>query len=279
MTVDVTFEPACLLNSILAGVATVIDEATLQFSPDHLRIKHLDVSHVAFIDFLLPKQAFSNWSVTGNVNLTFNVDEVLKILGLNDDSFEQVRLKYAPPVKGNPECMTITLSGRTEKEYSLPLLENPKLDNLTPKLAGSTCIVSLAPFLELLESAEKMANPFQLALTEKRNVEISCHGDAGRYMGTMRPDDVQQFQGIPAQTCFNVNFVLPIVRLFTKIAELDHITPILPLVVELQTDMPLKLTLNLPCEYGETPIGDPVQNMVLTYVLAPRIDKEEVIRK
>src|SRR5512139_2043569 len=81
---------AKLLRDMATAISILVDEATFKIDPDGLKLRAMDPSRVAMIDFEWPKTIFEEYECTEPSKMCINITELLKLLkrAAKDESVE-----------------------------------------------------------------------------------------------------------------------------------------------------------------------------------------------
>ncbi|MEM3645733.1 MAG: DNA polymerase sliding clamp, partial [Candidatus Bathyarchaeia archaeon] len=67
-------------RSVLDALSTIIDEATFTISPDGIRLRAMDPSRVAMVDFEMKRTSFDEYEATEDSKVCVNLNELKKLL-------------------------------------------------------------------------------------------------------------------------------------------------------------------------------------------------------
>ena len=71
---------AKLLRDMATAISILVDEATFKIEPEGLKLRAMDPSRVAMIDFEWPKTIFQEYVSTEPSKMCINISELLKLL-------------------------------------------------------------------------------------------------------------------------------------------------------------------------------------------------------
>ena len=71
---------AKLLRDMVTAISILVDEATFKIEPDGLKLRAMDPSRVAMIDFEWPKTIFEEYECISPSKICINISELLKLL-------------------------------------------------------------------------------------------------------------------------------------------------------------------------------------------------------
>ncbi len=229
-------------NSIEA-IAALIDEGTFQIDNTGLKLRAMDPSQIALVDFDLPAKAFEKFQVDKPVNIGVDFAEFSKIIR---------RVKPEDKIEMTLDTrLKMVFRGKTVREFSISIIESSSTPPKEPRIEF-TAEVKLAPEVikEALKDAELVSNHVALLLDNKL-FNIKADGDTGSVDIKLAEANVLSMNiKQKARAVFSLDHLNNIL----KSAEIPSVVSI-----SLRQDAPLKV------EYA---IGD---GRVL-YYLAPRIE-------
>ena len=71
---------AKLLRDMITSISILVDEASFKLDPEGLKLRAMDPSRVAMIDFEWPKTVFEEYKCTEPTKMCINISELLKLL-------------------------------------------------------------------------------------------------------------------------------------------------------------------------------------------------------
>jgi len=132
---------------ILRVIAAFVDEAKLTFTAEGMKARHMDPSHVAMVDLVLPKEAFEDYEIIGGeaATVTVNIAEILKVLprpaidtrlALRMTSETKTHMRRDKEVQTEEKELTIGLQpyGEDENVYTFKVLEDSNEEIPEPKI-------------------------------------------------------------------------------------------------------------------------------------------------
>jgi proliferating cell nuclear antigen len=228
-------------NSIDA-IAALIDEGTFQIDKDGLKLRAMDPSQIALVDFMLPAKAFEKYKADEPVNIGVDFSELSKITK-RSRAEDKIELSLDNRLK-------IVFKGQTTREFNISIIESSSTPPREPNIEF-TAEVKIQPDVikEALKDAVLVSNHVALKLDDV--FSIKSDGDTGSVdisfpEGTILSKKVKT----PAKSVFSLDHLDNILRA----AESPSVV-----IVSLKTDAPLRI------EYA---IGDGR----VVYYLAPRIE-------
>src|SRR3989304_2733985 len=68
-----------LLRDMATAISILVDEATFKIEPEGLKLRAMDPSRVAMIDFEWPKTIFEEYVAQESTKMCINISELLKL--------------------------------------------------------------------------------------------------------------------------------------------------------------------------------------------------------
>ncbi|MEM3105215.1 MAG: proliferating cell nuclear antigen (pcna) [Candidatus Bathyarchaeia archaeon] len=117
MVLRLTMADAKTLRNILTSLSALVDEVCITADEEGLKVKAMDPSHVAMVDFEWSRSAFDEFEVDKPMTIGLNIEESLKLLRRASD--ETLELIFDESV-GKLE---MRLSGRYRRRLIVPTLQ------------------------------------------------------------------------------------------------------------------------------------------------------------
>lgn len=243
---------AKLLRDMITAISTLVDEATFNLSPDGLKLRAMDPSRVAMIDFEWPKTVFDEYTCDQPTKLCINVGEMLKLLRRTgkDESIE-----LALDEKTNR--LNVGIKGKYDRTFNMPTLEAAEEEVPTPKI---TFNVRAKVTTEGLHQAIEDV----LLVSDHVKIEVDPEKLTMRAAGDLMGATIELKKGSdalldleakePSKATFSLSYLSEIIK--TAAGASDIAT------LEFSSDMPIRIDFQQPKE-GK-----------LTFYLAPRIEVE-----
>lgn len=225
------------------AIAALIDEGTFEINADGLKLRAMDPSQIALVDFELPSKAFEKFTCEKPVSLGVDFSELSKITRRSkpedkiDLTIEKNRLK-------------MVFRGETKRQFTTAIIDISSTPPKEPKIEFAS-EVKITPnlFKDALKDAELISN--HVALTYDEIFSIKSEGDTGSVNIEFPAEKLLSSSSTtPSRAVFSLDYLNNIL----KAAEIPSVV-----VISLKTDAPLKV------EYS---IGDGR----VVYYLAPRIE-------
>ena len=237
-------------KDVLSAIATLIDEATFEITPEKISLREMDPSRVAMVDFEWPKTLFEEFECAESTKICINLSEFLKLLKRTrkDDSIE-LRLDE------KTGRLSLRLMGRYTRAFNMPTLEATIEEVPTPKIEFNVkAKVTTDGLKEAIEDSSLVSDNVQIEAEEERLV-FSAKGDImGATIEMKKGSDVllEIMVKEPSKATFSLNYLSDIVKAASATAEL--------VTLEFSSNMPIKLDFHQ------------IEGGKLVYYLAPRIE-------
>ncbi|RLE77472.1 MAG: proliferating cell nuclear antigen (pcna) [Thermoprotei archaeon] len=247
-SVRLVFGDAREWRYIVASLAALVDEANFTIDPSGMRLRALDPSRIAMVDFNLPASAFEEFSCEEEVKIGVNFDELNKVMkrGRAD---ERVILEV---VGGR---LRISIGGKAERSFSLPVIDIAGEELPLPKLNFTVRAKMLSDTLkDAIKDAELVSDSVSFDAKEDY-LRVYAHSDKGEVevkftidTGSLIEYEVDE----PSRSTYPISYLSDMLK---RAANLSDIAGI-----EFATDKPLLLSFEL------------AGGGRLSYFLAPRLE-------
>jgi len=243
---------AKLLKDMMTAISTLIDEATFDINPDGIKLRAMDPSRVAMIDFEWPKTVFDEYNCGEPMKMCINISEMLKLLRRTEKD-ESVELS----LDEKTGRLQITITGRYVRSFNMPTLEAVEEEVPTPKVAFNVeAKVTTDGLAKAIEDANLVSDHVRIEI-DKEKMIMRATGDLMGATIEMKKgsDAVLDLEAKEAsKATFSLSYLSEIVKAATATSDVA--------TIEFSTDMPIRLDFQQPKE-GK-----------LTFYLAPRIEVE-----
>jgi len=229
-------------NSVDA-IAALIDEGTFQIDQSGIKLRAMDPSQIALVDFILPGKGFEKFEVAKPVSIGVDFVELSKIT-------KRCRPEDKIELSFDGGKFRMIFVGETTRNFSLSVIEASVNPPREPKIDFSA-EVKITPNIikEALKDAELVSN--HVSLQAEGGLVMTAEGDTGSVSIILKEDKLLSLSvKTPARAVFSLDHLNNIL----KEAEVPSVVSL-----SLKDDAPLKV------EYA---IGD----AKVVYYLAPRIE-------
>jgi len=247
-----SFADAKIWKNLLTAISTLIEESDFEITPDAMKLRSMDPSHVAMVDFELQNSAFESYSCTAPLKIRVNMNSMLKLLR-RVGSDEHLEIVYDEGTKK----IEMTLKGKMMRRFTMPTLEPAEEEVPTPKLTFNTRVKMIAGSLrDMIEDSQ--------AISDNVKFESSVQKFVVNASGQLSTATIELEKGSealldlevkePSKATFNLNYLAEIIKAGSTASEV--------VTVEYSTNMPVRIQFEMP------------QQGRLQYYLAPRIEAE-----
>ena len=237
-------------KNLMSAISALVEEATFDITPEGLKLRAMDPSHVAMVDFGYPSSAFQEYACSEPSKLCIDISDLLKLMR-RVESGEQIELSKDP----EKNKLVTKLLGKYKRRFSLPLLQPSTTEPPTPKLTFDTKITldgdclndAIADISTVSEQVKIEADPEKLVL--------SGGGETGDVVVEFEKNNeaITEFQvSTQVKAIYGINFLNDMIKAGTATSKL--------LTIELSSEKPIKICFLLPSDG------------VLIYYLAPRLE-------
>ncbi len=243
---------AKLVRDAVTAISTLIDEGTFNIDSDGIRLRSMDPSRVAMVDFVMQKTVFDEYVSDEETKICLNLSELLKLLKRagKDEAVELL-------LDEKTAQFVITVRGRYVRTFRMPTLEASEDEVPTPKIVFNAKVTLTADgFRQSLEDVALVSDYVRVE-TDGEKVTMNAKGDImGANIELKKGSDalLSIEAKEPSKSAFPLSYLSEIVK--AAAATSDIVT------LEFSTDMPIRLDFKQ--RYDGT----------LVYFLAPRIEVE-----
>ena len=108
MLFKATISDARQWKNLLAAISTLIEEADFNAAPEGIKLRSMDPSHVAMVDFECNKSAFQEYTCLQPTKIRLNISDIVKKLrGAGPEplemSYDENTRKLSMVIKGKME--------------------------------------------------------------------------------------------------------------------------------------------------------------------------------
>lgn len=171
---ELVVEDAKFFKSCIDAIVNLVDEGTFEISNDGMKLRTMDPSQIAMIDFVLPKEAFSKLETDGKTNLCVNLVDLSKILA-------RTRVEESLSIKldERESRLLLEFKGESKRHFKLPLLETNSSLPKEPKIAfDAVAKLKGGAFKAMLHDAGLLSSHVVLQADDGEFV-VEAHGDSG----------------------------------------------------------------------------------------------------
>jgi proliferating cell nuclear antigen len=243
---------AKFLKDMMGAISILVDEATFDLSSEGIKLRAMDPSRVAMVDFEWPKTVFDEYSCNENMKMCVNISEMLKLLRRTGKD-ETVLLS----LDEKTGKLKIAIRGNYSRTFNMPTLEALDEDVPTPKVTFNvTAKTTTQGLREAIEDASLVSDHVKIEADNEKMI-MNASGDImGAKIEFKVGDDVllEMKTKEPSKATFSLSYLSEIVKASVPTSEI--------VIIEFSTDMPIKL------DFQQEKEGK------LKFFLAPRIEVE-----
>lgn len=239
-----------LLRNMVGAIAILVDEATFNMDLAGLKLRAMDPSRVAMVDFEWSKNIFEEYHCTEPTKMCINIGELLKFLkraGKDDIADLSLDPKSAR--------LQLKISGKYTKNFVMPTLEASEETVPTPKITFNVKAKTTTDGLrQAIDDAQLVSDHVRIEADSEKLV-LNAIGDLmGATIILEKGSDalLELKVSESSKATYSLSYLSEIVKAASATSEVG--------TLEFSTDMPIKL------DFHQTPEGK------LTYYLAPRIE-------
>jgi proliferating cell nuclear antigen len=243
---------AKLFRDMVASISILVDEATFKIDPEGLKLRAMDPSRVAMVDFEWPKTVFEEYTCTEPIKMCINISELLKLLKrAGKDEVLELSLDE------KTGRLQVKITGKYKRDFTMPTLEASEEEVPTPKITFNVKVKATTGGLsQAIEDAQLVSDHVRIeADTEK--LVLNATGDLmGATISLQKGSDALLDLEVkePSKATFSLSYLSEIIKAASATSDIA--------TLEFSTDMPIKL------DFQQTKEGK------LTFYLAPRIETE-----
>jgi len=241
-----------LLRDVLTAISTLIDEGTFNVSPEGIKLRSMDPSRVAMVDFTMQKTAFDEYVSDQNAKICINLNEFLKLLKRagRDEPVEIL-------LDESTGQLIITIQGRYMRTFRMPTLEAMEDEVPTPRVTFNAKVTLTADGLRhSLEDVALVSDHVRME-TDGEKFMMSAKGDImGANIELKKGSDALLSLEVKelSRATYPLSYLSDIVKAASATSDV--------VALEFSTDMPVRLDFKQPYDGS------------LVYYLAPRIEVE-----
>ena len=243
---------AKLLRDMANAISMLVDEATFKIEPDGLKLRAMDPSRVAMIDFEWPKTIFEEYDAQEPSKICINISELLKLLKRAGKD-ESVELLF----DNKTGRLQVKIAGKYSRKFTMPTLEASEEEVPTPKIAFNVKAKTTTQGLsQAIEDAQLVSDHVRIE-AEPEKLTLSASGDLMGATITI-PKGSDTLLDLEAKenskATFSLSYLSEIIKAASATSEIA--------TLEFSTDMPIRI------DFQQLKEGK------LTFFLAPRIETE-----
>ncbi len=160
------------LRDMTTAISILVDEATFKIDPDGLKLRAMDPSRVAMIDFEWPKTIFEEYICQEPTKICINISELLKLLKRAGKD-ESVELS----LDDKTGKLQVKIMGKYSRNFTMPTLEASEEEVPTPKISFNVkAKMTTQGLSQAIEDAQLVSDHVRLE-AETDKLTLSATGD------------------------------------------------------------------------------------------------------
>jgi len=243
---------ARLWKNLLGAISTLIEEADFNATPEGIKLRSMDPSHVAMVDFEWQRSAFEEYTCEQPRKIRVSIASMLRLLK-RVGSDEVLEMLYDDKMRK----LNLTLKGKMMRKFTMPTLEPAQEEVPTPRITFNSKVKLTTSILrDIIDDVRAVSDNVRLEATTERLTAVAATElssalielDKGSEM--LLELDVKE----PSKATFNLNYLSEITKAGASTSEI--------VTVEFSSNMPIRLQFEIP------------QQGRLQYYMAPRLEEE-----
>jgi proliferating cell nuclear antigen len=243
---------AKLLRDMATAISILVDEATFKIDAEGLKLRAMDPSRVAMIDFEWPKSLFQEYLCTEPTKICLNISELLKLLKRAGKE-EAVELS----LDDKTGRLLVTITGKYNRNFTMPTLEASEEEVPTPKISFNVKAKTTTQGLsQAIEDAQLVSDHVRIE-AEPDKMTLSASGDLmGATITLQKGNDALLDLEVKenSKATFSLSYLSEIIKAASATSDIA--------TLEFSSDMPVRI------DFQQQKEGK------LTFFLAPRIETE-----
>lgn len=239
-------------GNVLRAISVVIDEASFIIGMDGIRLRAMDPSRVAMVDFEMKKTSFDEYEVEEEMKVCISLKDLLKILRrVGKDDVIELSLDR------DSGHFLVTLKGKYMRTFNIPVLEAGEEEVPEPKLTfNAKATLTTDDFHEMLREASLVSDNVRIELNDESLVMVAKGDVAGAKIEIKKGSDALISIDVkePSRATFSLDYLEEIVSAASDTSDI--------VTLEFSTDMPIRL------DFRQRYDGK------LMYLVAPRVEVE-----
>lgn len=165
---------AKFFKSCIDAIVNLVDEGTFEVSGEGLKLRTMDPSQIAMVDFHLPKDAFDKLEAEDKANVSVNLADLAKILA-RSRAGEKLNVK----LEEKESRLLLEFTGQSKRKFRLPLIESNATLPREPRVPFDVEVKLKGGALkDMLRDAGLLSSHVVLN-AEGDEFIVEAHGDSG----------------------------------------------------------------------------------------------------
>ncbi len=241
-----------LLRDMATAISILVDEAAFKIESDGLKLRAMDPSHVAMIDFELPKTIFEEYVCIDPMKIGMKISELLKLLKRagKDEAVELM-------LDDKTGRLQVKITGKYNRDFTMPTLVASVEEVPMPKIAFNVkAKITTHDLRQAIEDAGLVSDHVSFEADSEKLV-LNAMGDLmGATIILQKGNDVLLDLEVKeaSKATFSLSYLSEIIKAASATSDIA--------TLEFSTDMPVLIDFQQ------------MQGGKLTFFLAPRIEPE-----
>ncbi|OYT27331.1 MAG: proliferating cell nuclear antigen (pcna) [Thermofilum sp. ex4484_82] len=243
---------AKVLKDMITAISILVDEVTFKIETEGLKLRAMDPSRVAMVDFEWPKTVFEEYICAEPTKMCINISELLKLLKRAGKN-EAVELS----LDEKTGKLQVRITGKYTRNFTMPTLEATEEEVPTPKLTLNVRAKATTEGLkQAIEDAQLVSDHVRIEADPEKLIFNASGELMGATIELKKGSDALLDLEVkePSKATFSLNYLSEIIKAASATSDIA--------TIEFSTDMPIKLDFQQATE-GK-----------LVFYLAPRIETE-----
>lgn len=224
-------------RNLVKALSVIVEEGTFNMDEAQIKLLAMDPSHVAMVDFELPREFFEKYICEGEPRLSINIGEFLKFLDRVDRD-EHVNIKLD---EKNARLVIQCKRGGHTRRFAMPILEPFDEEVPQPKIFfKSSARIITQSLRKAIRDASLVSEHVKLEVATDK-LKISATGDMGSALSEWEKES-DELLGLNVEEESNATFTLSYLQdIVNAVSASSEVA-----TVDLSTDMPIKMDFELP---------------------------------
>jgi len=233
----------------VGAISSIVDEAVFDISPDGVRLRAMDASHVALADLELTAKEFDVFSAEKPLSIGVSLSEINKVL-FRAKPDDEMTIEFDEKTN----LLTMTFVSSLRRRFRVPVIDARKETLSTPTLKHTaTAAVVAGTIMDGLKDAMTVGEETVQIRISEEGVQLSSEGDRGTSELRLEAGSANLLGlkvNSPARAKYNVGYLNKIIA---------PCPPREPIKLAIGTDLPIQ-------------VDYPIANGKLQFLLAPRVE-------
>lgn len=181
---ELVIEDAKEFKQCIGAIVNLIDEGVFEVSKEGMRLRSMDASQIAMVDFALPKGAFSKVDSPEKASIGLNLVDLTKILSR---AREGEQLSMSLDEKESRLLLKFS-GGQSKRSFKMPLLDVDSPFPREPKITFEAIVrIRGGELKEMLKDAGMLSSHVTLH-ARKDEFIVEARGDSGELLIETKKD-------------------------------------------------------------------------------------------